>query len=392
MNNYKLSVLGKCKNGLNFPKHTVVNPCKIVGIPDFANNVTPAVDTLGYVDMRYVSSEYLLKNNDILFVRSNGNKNLVGRTMIIENCNEPITFSGFCIRFRPDTSLVDPYYLLYLLKSPMFREKFSKTHQTNINNINQDTIGNCSFDFISIDEQRRIANAVSILDKKISVNNRINAELERTARTIYEYMFLQGERSGWQTDKLNTTSLCDLINTGVDRFDGEKIYLSTSEISGEEITDHTITIDYATRPSRANMQPQMHSVWFAKMKNTVKHLLVNEGNTALTTDYLLSTGFAGFKCKPNTVYYLWNYICGDYFEMQKDTLATGATQQAINDTDLASFSILVPPQAELDRFTQIVEPYYRLINKNKFENKALAEQRDFLLPLLMNGQVTVAIE
>jgi type I restriction enzyme S subunit len=237
--------------------------------------------------------------------------------------------------------------------------------------------------------QHCIATVLSTLDRKIALNNRINAELERTARMVYGYMFLQGERGNWKSEKLSETSLCSLIKTGVDRFDGEKIYLSTSEVSGTDITDHAITVDYGTRPSRANMQPQMHSVWFAKMKNTVKHLLVNEENALLTANYLLSTGFAGLKCKPSTLYYLWNYLRGDHFESQKDILATGATQQAINDGDLAGFSIRVPPQAELDKFTKIVEPYYRLINKLKFENKALAEHRDFLLPLLMNGQVRV---
>lgn len=287
-----------------------------------------------------------------------------------------------------DEDVYNPYYVYYwlTLQKQMF---FRIANVTRTPILNKTTFENVLVPIPDKQTQDDIVKTILPISRKIALNNRINVELERTARTVYEYMFLQGERSSWQTEKLSATSLCSLISTGVDVFDGEKIYLSTSEVNGEEITDHTIAVNYASRPARANIQPQMHSVWFAKMKNTVKHLLVNEGNAVLTTDYLLSTGFAGFKCKPNTVYYLWNYLLGDYFELQKDTLATGATQQAINDTDLANFSILVPPQAKLDEFTKIVEPYYRLINKLKFESKALAEQRDFLLPFLMNGQVRV---
>jgi len=302
-----------------------------------------------------------------------------------------------CVTNQQINSITDikdaynPYYIYYWLtlqKQMLF--KIANVTRTPI--LNKTTFEDVLVPIPDRTVQDAVVSVLLPISRKIALNNRINAELERTARTVYEYMFLQGERSNWKTEKLNSTNLCSLISTGVDSFDGEKIYLSTSEVNGVEITDHTITVDYDNRPSRANMQPKMHSVWFAKMKNTVKHLLVHESNAVLTSDYLLSTGFAGFKCKPHTLYYLWNYFCGDYFELQKDTLATGATQQAINDTDLASFSILVPPQAELEKFAKIVEPYYRLINRLKFENKALAEHRDFLLPLLMNGQVTVAAD
>ena len=58
--------------------------------------------------------EYLLKDGDIIFVRSNGSKDLVGRSVMVRDVDFPLTYSGFCIRFRNEhTALVMNEYLLY---------------------------------------------------------------------------------------------------------------------------------------------------------------------------------------------------------------------------------------------------------------------------------------
>ena len=90
---YRLEELGDLKNGLNFTNSEIKTPCKIIGVGDFGNNIFPPYDQLGYVDKNNVSEDFLLKENDIIFVRSNGNKNLVGRTMMIKNIQEDVTFS-----------------------------------------------------------------------------------------------------------------------------------------------------------------------------------------------------------------------------------------------------------------------------------------------------------
>jgi type I restriction enzyme, S subunit len=81
---------------------------------------------------------YLLEEGDILFVRSNGNKELVGRNLFIDNTLEPLTFSGFCIRARFIKDDVLPKFYAYLFKSKFFRNTLSaNAGGTNINNLNQ---------------------------------------------------------------------------------------------------------------------------------------------------------------------------------------------------------------------------------------------------------------
>ena len=177
MSKVKLGTLGKFKNGLNFSAEKVSSGYKIIGIPEFQDNYIAPLNGLGEISRDIVSDDYLLNDNDILFVRSNGNKALVGRTILVIGLKFPTTFSGFCIRFRPNTDKVDPLYMLYLFKSPAFRKYFSKTQQTSINNLNQDVLGQIEIDLPDIYEQKKISSSIHCLTQKINVNKCINDNL-----------------------------------------------------------------------------------------------------------------------------------------------------------------------------------------------------------------------
>ena len=74
----------------------------------------------------------------MIFVRSNGSKDIVGRCVMVKNIDYPLTYSGFCIRFRnsrEDIALND--YLLLIFRSPFFREQMERySRGSNINNLN----------------------------------------------------------------------------------------------------------------------------------------------------------------------------------------------------------------------------------------------------------------
>ena len=177
MSRVKLSEIGTFKNGLNFAAESVLSGCKMIGVSNFEDNYLAKLDGLKEVDKDIVSTDYLLQDNDILFVRSNGNKNLVGRAMIIENVKEKVTFSGFCIRFRITNNDVNPLYMLYLFKSPLFRKLFSNTQQTSISNLNQEILGNIEFELPTIEYQNRIVKVVHGVTRKIENNKKINDNL-----------------------------------------------------------------------------------------------------------------------------------------------------------------------------------------------------------------------
>ncbi|MDK6808852.1 hypothetical protein QP347_00680 [Ligilactobacillus agilis] len=83
-------------------------------------------------------------------------------------------------------------------------------------------------------------------------------------------------------------------------------------------------------------------------------------------------------------------IKSEYFEKAKNKLAHGATQQAINNSDLRGIKIVIPCDEVLTEFHKRFKSIYSLISKKTIENKELIDMKEFLLPLLMNGQVTIS--
>lgn len=194
--------------------------------------------------------------------------------------------------------------------------------------------------------------------------------------------------AGWRVASLVSNPLCEPLKPGVAPF-SEKTYLATADVVGTTIKDGS-RIRYETREGRANMEPVLHSVWFAKMKGSVKHLFLNEACASLISETILSTGFVGLKCEPVAFEYIASFIASEQFEPLKDLHAHGATQQAVNNTDLENILLPIPDAETLRRFSQLASSTLSRFNASIVENKRLQELRDWLLPMLMNGQATVA--
>jgi type I restriction enzyme M protein len=111
------------KNGLNFDKSSSGHTVKIIGVKDFQNNLFAPLADLDEVQLAApLTDDYLVKDGDILFVRSNGNPDLVGRSLIVPPTTEPITFSGFTIRARIEDERALPLFYAHLFKSRDFAE------------------------------------------------------------------------------------------------------------------------------------------------------------------------------------------------------------------------------------------------------------------------------
>lgn len=129
---------GSCKNGMNFGANENGIEIKYLGVGHFKElSIIDGVDNLSTISlMQAPSKEYLLKDEDIIFVRSNGNKNLVGRCVVVYPGDVALTFSGFCIRFRKSSDKLMTIYLLYVLKCASVR-RLLLGRGANIQNLNQ---------------------------------------------------------------------------------------------------------------------------------------------------------------------------------------------------------------------------------------------------------------
>ncbi|MFG6382689.1 MAG: restriction endonuclease subunit S [Lachnospiraceae bacterium] len=317
----------------------------------------------------------------------------------------------FLIRFSKE---VNQRYMYYCMKNS---EKSIKelAHGTTTKTITKDDVRSISlFMHTDINEQNKIEQLLTSIDKKIDRNNKINDNLEQQVKLLYDYWFTQFDfpdesdkpyyssggkmvwnhslkrniPEGWEVQSIISNHLSFVIKPGVEHFD-TKIYLATADVKGTSISAGTL-ISYEGRESRANMQPSVNSVWFAKMKKSMKHLCLNKEMLPIISNSILSTGFCGLQCEEISFEYIASYISNSYFETHKDMLAHGATQEAVNNDDLAGVYIVIPKDSVLQAYHNITQPIYAQISKNICENQELTKLHDWLLPMLMNGQATIS--
>ena len=189
----QLSQIGKCKNGINFHKSEIGNTVNCLTVKDFENNqVINDTTKLAKIKLSNLpSNDYFLNNGDIVFVRSNGNKSLVGRSVLIFPNNNPTLFSGFCIRFRKDSKRLESIYLLWLLKNESIRMKM-RGRGVNIQNLNQQIINNLSIPVPPIELQKEFASFVQQVDK----SKVVNASIMKYIISIRFYLYFKENKEG----------------------------------------------------------------------------------------------------------------------------------------------------------------------------------------------------
>ena len=165
----ELGKLAEFRNGLNFNKSSKGETFKIVGVSNFKDNFYVDNDSLEEVTIDGKLKELdLLKDGDIVAVRSNGNPNLIGRCMLLANIEEKISFSGFTIRIRLIDKNIYPLFLNYFLKSSYIKNELIKSgNGTDIRNLNQQSLSSLVFKYpLKIEEQKRIVYEINNLSEQ----------------------------------------------------------------------------------------------------------------------------------------------------------------------------------------------------------------------------------
>ena len=310
---------------------------------------------------------------------------------------------------------LDSEYLMLWFSRPEFdRYARYKSHGSVREIFDWNEICMVELPVLAIEEQRKIVKAYKAITDRIALKKQINDNLAQMLRLLYEQWFYRFEfpneqnlpynrangelewndklkrriPKGWKVQTMLSNELFSVISSGVDRFSTKKYY-ATADIIGSSIGDGS-DIEYETRESRANMQPVINSVWFAKMKNSIKHLFLNKEMSSFVDNSILSTGFYGLECNEISFEYIASVVSAPIFEITKDRLSHGATQQGIGDDDMANITLLIPDDTTLRKYHEATKGFFAKISNNILENKRLIAIRNFLLPLLMNGQATIA--
>ena len=265
----------------------------------------------------------------------------------------------------------------------------------------------------SLDIQQKIAKVLSDLDTKIELNNSINSELEAMAKTLYDYWFVQFDfpdgngkpykssggkmvwneelnreiPEGWENIKLQ--DLCHKIGDGIH---GTPKYVEKSEysfINGNNLKNGFIQTDNETK----KVSLEEYEKYFIPLNENSILLSINGtlGNLAVFTGekVMLGKSSAYINCKENNRAYCYQFLKQEHMPSLFWNIATGSTIKNLSLDSIKKLKILKPNNNLIEHFhlkTKAIDDK----RKNIFiENQELASLRDWLLPMLMNGQVTV---
>jgi type I restriction enzyme S subunit len=311
---------------------------------------------------------------------------------------------------------VDNRYLYYFLTNDQMLSALQARAENRICSFPQIT-----FDLLSdykirvpeLSEQEKIATILSSLDAKIDCNNRINAELEAMAKTLYDYWFVQFDfpdangkpykssggkmvynaalkreiPAGWKDS--NILSVADLLGGGTptkkkpEYWSGDIPFFTPTDADGSIFKFSTA--DYITDDGLKGSSTKLfgaHTVFITARGSVGRLVLAGVGMAMNQSCYAL-------RAKPGISHTYLFFLAKELIH-HLQVKSSGSVFDSIVSSDIEFTYLAIPESTIIEKFAAVVEPAFEKIANNTKENQYLTQLRDWLLPMLMNGQVTVA--
>jgi type I restriction enzyme S subunit len=334
---------------------------------------------------------YLLNKGDLIVAMTEQAEGLLGSTAIVPSDNLYLHNQRIGL-ITIDEKIIDKMFLYHLFKTDYIRQQIKGSSSgTKVKHTSPEKIYDIQVYLPSVEEQKKIAAVLSALDAKIEVNNRINAELESLAKTIYDYWFVQFDfpnedgksykasggkmvyhpelkrkiPAGWEVATLGDLAefnygkgLKNDIRTGIGYpvigSNGVIGYHSDFLVDGPGLVVGRKGTIGAVTFLHENFYP-IDTTYYIKSKKDIKLYFLY---------FLLKT--LGLE------------------KMNSDSAVPGLSREVA----LNIFICLPPLKLIKDFESFVISSFYKKKNIQK-ENQQLTQLRDWLLPLLMNGQITI---
>jgi len=321
---------------------------------------------------------------------------------------EEYVISQSQFRVALNRKLVDPRFFVYYFHSSEGQKRLlaNKCH------VGVPALAQATTNFKQIkiplpplETQQKIAAFLSLLDSKIELNNHINSELDALTRTLFDYWFVQfdfpdangkpykssGGKLVWNESikreipvQWEVVGLSDIANITMgqsplgnsfnDKKNGMIFYQGCTDFGNR----FPLVRQYTTEPTR-----------FAKEGNILLSVRAPVGALNIANENCcIGRGLAALNSKDDCITYLFGVMTNlkQIFDRRdKD----GTTFGSITKDDLFSLKVVKPKKEIMKQYHEINRPIFEKQNKLEIENRQLSELRDWLLPMLMNGQVRV---
>lgn len=421
--NYEKKKLKDCCVSISDGDH-LPPPKAETGIPFITISNIDGNNQLDFSDVMYVPEEYyngLPANKkatvgDILYSVVGS----FGKPVYISK-DEKFVFQRHIAILKPNAD-VDSKYLYYIMLNPMFYRMADKlaigcAQRT----ITLDALRNIVIDVPPIEKQQSITNVLKAIDDKITLNNRINDNLRQMAKTIYDYWFTQfdfpnecgkpysssnGQMAwnetakqnlplGWSCSKMEAA--IENVRTGLNPRDNFKLgggtikYITVKNLRSDGVLDFSgcDTIDEAARQIvHRRSDVRVGDILFASIAPLGRCYLVQEA----PQDWDINESVFSIRYNKETVTpeYLYMRLQSESFIKESTACSTGSIFKGIRINSLLDGKIIIPPMEIVEAFSKEVRPLFAMQSRLNKETHSLIQLRDWLLPMLMNGQATVS--
>lgn len=352
-----------------------------------------------------VPKDYLHNKGDLIVAMTEQSAGLLGSCAFVPD-NDTYLHNQRLGLITTDPEQLDRAFFYYLFQTKSVREQIRLTSTgSKVKHTSPERIYSVNAALPKVEEQKKIAAALAALDAKVDCNNRINAELETMAKTLYDYWFVQFDfpdangkpykssggkmdynatlkreiPAGWEDKQLSQIANITMGQSPAgeslnDSGDGVEFFQGSTDFGWQFPTVR----QYTTQPARmAKCGDILLSVRAPVGDLNVAHLdcCIGRGLAALNS----RDGFDGF------LFYVMQYFKTVFDRRNSE----GTTFGSITKDDLHSLPLAYPPTELLTEYDKVVSRYNQMIFTRSMENQHLTQLRDWLLPMLMNGQVTV---
>ena len=342
----------------------------------------------GYKNVGYTDKINCYKNTIVVVARG------VGGCGDVKITNEDCYLTNLAISVSLNEQICLPvfFYYLHQLENLSILNSGSAQPQITIESLTK-----YSFRIPSLEDQRRIASILSSLDRKIELNNKINADLEEMAQAIFKNWFVDFEPfkdgkfvdselgmipEGWKVGTLgditknksakvkerNDVKVLSPVTTG-------ELVLSeeyfTKQVFSSSIAKYKIVNkgDFAYNPARVNIG--------------------SLGRNEFDFDGCVSPVYVVFSVLDGYENYFDLFRKTDFFKDSVASLAIGGVRQSLSYDDLSLIETIIPSENVVEKFNNLYNQMKKTIKANKLESSRLSLLRDTLLPRLMSGEIEV---